>query len=103
MRAAMAAQTPTDLAHLIQLSVSPVFLLTGAATLLNVLGTRLGRVVDRARVLNEKIKSIPREEQAPLRAEFEVLQHRRRIVNLAITATTAAMLLICVLIGSMFV
>jgi len=98
----MAAQSPIDLAHLIQLSVAPVFLLTGAGTLLNVLGTRLARVVDRARVLNEKIKQLEREQQEHLRAEFALLQTRRRLVNLAITSTTAAMLIICVLIGSMF-
>jgi len=96
-------QTPAELAKLIQLAVAPVFLLTGAGTLLNVLGTRLGRVVDRSRVLNEKIKALAREEQAPLVTEFEMLQKRRRLVNMAIASTVATMLVICVLIASMFV
>lgn len=91
-----------DLAHLIQLAVAPVFLLTGAGTLLNVLGTRLARVVDRSRVLNERLKSLARDQQGPLRGEFAVLQQRRRLVNLSITAITAAALLICVLIGASF-
>jgi hypothetical protein len=99
----MPAQSPIDLAHLIQLSVAPVFLLTGAGTLLNVLGTRLGRVVDRARVLNERIKQAPGDAQAPLRVEFELLLRRRRLVNLAIASTTAASLVICLLIALMFV
>jgi hypothetical protein len=92
-------QSPTDLAHLIQLSVAPVFLLTGAGTLLNVLSARLGRVVDRSRVLNEKLKEGA---EKGVREEFHVLQHRRRLVNLAILSTGAAALTVCILIGSMF-
>ena len=38
-----------DIAHLIQASVAPVFLLSGVATTLGVLINRLGRIVDRAR------------------------------------------------------
>lgn len=98
----MPAQSPIDLAHLIQLSVAPVFLLTGAGTLLNVLSARLGRVVDRSRVINEKIKVEPAGEKR-LQLEFGVLQQRRRLVNLAIISTTSASLVICVLIASMFV
>ena len=45
---------PVDLstgviAHAIQLSIAPVFLLTGIAGLLGVMATRLGRIIDRAR------------------------------------------------------
>ena len=44
----------TTVAHTIQLSVAPVFLLTALGTFLAVLSTRLGRIVDRARVLGER-------------------------------------------------
>ena len=43
------------IAHIIQLSVAPVFLLTGVATLLNVLSGRLARIIDRARVLEKEL------------------------------------------------
>ena len=51
--------TPSDsplstVARVIQLSVAPVFLLTAVSTILGVLGTRLGRVVDRARGLVDR-------------------------------------------------
>ncbi|MBX9812193.1 MAG: DUF2721 domain-containing protein [Burkholderiales bacterium] len=39
------------IAHVIQLAVAPVFLLTGVGALLSVMTNRLGRVIDRARVL----------------------------------------------------
>ena len=48
-----------EIAHLIQLSVAPVFLLTGIGTLLNVLSGRLARIIDRARVLIVRIHLSP--------------------------------------------
>ena len=46
--------TATDLAMIIQLSVAPVFLLAGIAGFLNVMSGRLGRIVDRARVVEQR-------------------------------------------------
>jgi len=43
------------IAHVIQLAIAPVFLISGVATLLSVLANRLGRIVDRARVLEAKL------------------------------------------------
>ena len=42
-----------DLAHVIQLAVAPVFLLTALSTMLAVLTNRLSRVVDRTRKLGD--------------------------------------------------
>ena len=44
-----------EIAHLIQLSIVPVFLFTGAGTLLNVLSGRLARIIDCARVLEQRL------------------------------------------------
>ena len=38
-----------------QLAVAPVFLLTGIGSMMNVLTTRLGRVIDRAREIEAAI------------------------------------------------
>ena len=38
----------SDIAHVVQLAVAPVFLLTGVGAILSVLTTRMGRVIDRA-------------------------------------------------------
>ena len=43
----------TDIAHVIQLSVAPVFLLTAISTLIGAMNTRLGRIIDRRRVITE--------------------------------------------------
>ena len=42
-------------AHVIQLSVAPVFLLSGIGAMLAVMTNRLARVIDRARVLEGKL------------------------------------------------
>ena len=47
-----------DIAHVIQLAVAPVFLLTGVGTLLAVLSNRLGRAVDRSRVLEDLLPGL---------------------------------------------
>lgn len=48
---------PDEIAHIIQLSIAPVFLLTGVGTLLNVLSGRLARIIDRARALEQRLET----------------------------------------------
>ena len=48
-----------NIAVVIQLSVTPVFLLAGIAGMLNVLSIRLGRVIDRARIVEARLMSEP--------------------------------------------
>ena len=43
------------IAHVIQLAIAPVFLLTGVGAILNVMANRLSRIVDRARALELKL------------------------------------------------
>ncbi|HTT70253.1 MAG TPA: DUF2721 domain-containing protein [Anaeromyxobacteraceae bacterium] len=96
--------TIADVAHVIQLSIAPVFLLTAVATTLGVLNTRLARIVDRARVLRERLSARPGPEQErSLRSELGVLARRRRLVNVAITGGVSAALLVCLLIAVAFV
>ncbi len=48
----------TDLAQVIQIVVAPVFMLTGIAGFLNVMSGRLGRIVDRARIMELRVYTI---------------------------------------------
>jgi hypothetical protein len=89
----------SNVAHVIQLAVAPVFLLMALGTFLAVLSARLGRVVDRARSLEERL----REPTTINVGELEVLRRRRKLINLAITCATFAALLVCVLIAAAFV
>ena len=98
------SSTVADVAHVIQLSIAPVFLLTAVATTLGVLNTRLARIVDRARILRDRMDGKPDPAQVPeLRRELHFLARRRRLVNLAITCGVTAALLVCLLIATAFV
>jgi hypothetical protein len=93
-----------SLAQVIQLAVAPVFLLAGIAGLLGVLSTRLGRIIDRARVIERRVPRAKREEQRQLlNAETASLWQRIDLINWAIRLCVTAALLICLVIVTLFV
>lgn len=95
---------PTDaIAHVIQLAVAPVFLLTGIGALLGVMMNRVSRIIDRARVLEPQIGDIEAVPANPLHGELRCLGRRARLVNLAITLFVFAALLVCAVIVGLFV
>jgi hypothetical protein len=92
-----------DITHSIQLAVAPVFLLTGLGTIISVLATRLGRVIDRTRALMELRESADLKHKSKLDDELHVLVRRRGLVNRAIVAGTTAALLVCITIAVTFI
>lgn len=98
-----AASGISSVAHVIQLAVAPVFLLTGVGAILAVLINRLARVVDRFRVL-EKQLGLPAETALLAeRAEMGILARRARLIHWAISLCTVCALLVCVVIATLFV
>ena len=91
-----------DIARTIQLAVAPVFLLTAIGTLLNVLITRLGRAVDRRRVLEEHLPEYGEEMRAEAQRELGMLARRIIYVLWAVTLAVLGALLVCLLIGVAF-
>jgi hypothetical protein len=89
----------SDVGHVIQLAIAPVFLLTGVATKLGVLTNRLGRIIDRTRVLEDRLRVKP---DADFSEELEVLYTRSHLINYAISSSTACGLLICLVIAMLF-
>ena len=59
-----------DISHTIQVAVAPVFLLSALGTTLSVLTTRLGRIIDRARLLEGHFKGLDETEQVRARGEL---------------------------------
>ena len=90
------------IAHVIQLAVAPVFLLTGIGAILAVMTNRLGRIIDRARVLEEKLDRAAPELIIGLRADLNVLSHRAKWIYGAITLCTTTALLVCTVIAVLF-
>jgi hypothetical protein len=91
-----------EIAHLIQLSIAPVFLLTGIGTLLNVLSGRLARIIDRARVLEQRLEAPETLRAAAIVNELNVLENRGRLIYHAIKLSTTSALLVCFLIAALF-
>jgi hypothetical protein len=91
-----------EIAHLIQLSIAPVFLLTGIGTLLNVLSGRLARIIDRARVLEQQLDTPDPPHTATIVNELRVLEKRGRLIYHAIKLSTTSALLVCFVIMALF-
>lgn len=97
-----AAPTP-NIVHVIQLAVAPVFLLSGVGVILTVLTNRLARIIDRARLLEDRLHERPAEQHAEMEREMKLLSHRARMINVALTLSTSCALLVCVVIALLFV
>lgn len=93
----------TDVAHVIQLAVAPVFLLTGVGAILSVLVNRLGRVVDRFRVLEQSLPAVKELALASVQIEMANLTQRARMIHWAIGLCTGCALLVCLVIATLFV
>lgn len=94
----------SDIGHIIQLSIAPVFLLTGVGTNLLVLTNRLARIIDRSRSLEEKLDmhDISADAEKKIRLEAGILFRRARKINRAIALSTLCALFICIVVASLF-
>ena len=100
----MTGATPVStIAHFIQLSIAPVFLLAGIGAIMNVLANRLARVVDRVRSLEKDFAGACPEAQRLARFELSLLARRMRLVNGSITLCTASALFVCLVVAVLFV
>jgi hypothetical protein len=95
--------TITDITHVIQLAVAPVFLLTAIATLINAMNTRLSRVVDRRRVVLGRLGSVTGDEQDAVDEELAQLERRGQLIYYAIFSAVLSALLVCLVVAAAFV
>lgn len=91
-----------DIAHTIQTSIAPVFLLTGVAAILGVLSNRLGRIIDRARLLEDRLLHASGSDAPLMHEELRILSKRARLVYRAIALSTTCALLVCIVIATLF-
>ena len=90
------------IAHVIQLSVAPVFLLTAIAGLLGVLANRLGRAVDRAREIERMLDGSVIANADALRLEHAVCARRSAMILRAIVLCVISGLLVAATIVALF-
>ncbi len=91
-----------DLVPILQMAVGPVILISGVGLLLLSMTNRLGRVIDRSRLLAEALRKGDAQEHSRLEAQLEVLSRRARLVRLAIILAALSVLLAAVLIIALF-
>jgi multidrug efflux pump subunit AcrB len=93
-----------DIAHLIQIALTPIFLISAIGVTLNVLTNRLARIVDRARAIEDEVREAKRPHDArELHATLAVLARRARYINSAITLITLSALFIALVVVMLFV
>ncbi len=92
----------TDISRVIQLAVAPVFLLTAIATLINTLNLRLGRIVDRRRVVQERLLARSSAGDEAAARESAMLQRRSALVYYAIFCAVLSALLVCLVVAGAF-
>ena len=83
-------------AHVVQLALTPVFLLSATATLLGVFATRLARVADRVNSLSQDAKEPVRDES------LNALRRRSRILEVAVVLSALSGGLTCVAVLVLF-
>ncbi len=93
--------SPLDLvAHVIQVALTPVFLLSGIATLLNVFSTRLARVAD---LIAKATDADDGEGVADLSAMLSHLRRRSLALDVAVVLGAIAGALTCASVLTLFV
>jgi hypothetical protein len=93
-----------DIAHLIQVALTPIFLISAIGVTLNVFTSRLARIVDRARAMERDVSRADyKPEGRDLHAALEVMARRARLMNTAITLITLSALFIALVVVMLFV
>ena len=77
-----------SVAHVIQVALTPIFLLSGIASLLGVLSTRLGRVADRVDSLAERLEAAEPAERSRLQLRLTYLRRRSHVLDAAVMMGT---------------
>ena len=90
------------IAHTIQLALAPVFVLVAIGNILNILSTRLGRIVDRARVLQAKHGETDGREHDRLVVEIRAIDRRITIIGNAIALLVLSGLTIGTTVAALF-
>ena len=95
--------TVESVAHVIQVALTPVFLLSGIASLLSVLATRLARVADRVDALADQLDAAGPVDRRQVQLKLAYLRRRSHVLDAAVmmgtlggVATSCAALLLFV-------
>ena len=84
-----------SVAHVIQVALTPVFLLSGIASLLGVLSTRLARVADRVDGVAEQLETAELVQRSRLDLRLTYLKRRSHVLDAAVIMATLGGIATC--------
>jgi cytochrome c biogenesis protein CcdA len=87
-RLMLGLDTVESVAHVIRIALTPVFLLSGIASLLGVLSTRLARVADRVDALAEQLEGNEPVNRRKLQRRLTYLRRRSHVLDAAVMMGT---------------
>lgn len=96
---------PTSLEQIIpQLrdAVGPVILISGVGLLLLTMTNRLGRAIDRARILKRELGTLSGQEKNQVQAQVDIIFRRAKIIRQAILFSVLSALLAAFLVMTLF-
>ncbi|HYZ43128.1 MAG TPA: DUF2721 domain-containing protein [Stellaceae bacterium] len=95
---------PLDfIAHIIQVALTPIFLLSGIATLLNVFATRLARVADRVEQIMKAMEEASPDQSSELARQLSSLRRRSIVLDIAVVLGAIAAASTCGSVFTLFV
>jgi len=90
------------IAHTIQLALAPVFLLVAIGNIMNILSQRLGRIVDRSRVLQDLHSATKGGEHDLVVREMRLIDRRIALVSRAILLLVTSGLTVGLTVAMLF-
>jgi Protein of unknown function (DUF2721) len=94
---------PGSVLHAIQLAVAPIFMLAAVAAMIGTVATRLARIIDRARELEERLESAAAKNPDAAYWELDRLKLRGRICNWSVGLLAVCGMLIGATVMVLFV
>jgi hypothetical protein len=89
-------------AEIVRLALAPVFLLSGIGAFLNVLASRLSRIVDRSRQIEPRLLASRGAEHERWIADLRILDRRMRLISWATGLSVSSAILTCLVVVLLF-
>jgi len=91
-----------EIIPVLQVAIGPVILISGVGLLLLTMTNRLGRAIDRARLLKSELSKRTDEDREQALAQVNIIYRRARVIRLSITLAAMSVLLASALIITLF-
>ena len=92
----------SEIVPVLQTAIGPVILISGTGLLLLTMTNRLGRAIDRSRILSRELATQPVAVQARTKAQLDILWRRAKLIRLAIALAAGSALIAAILIVLLF-